>query len=140
MPDLRSTILNIVNTVDHNGTMCLTVGLWTVHLNTPLKVTSGCAEPYLGQTGRPSQSHVQRGPSPVGSKPPTSTTHEWTGIIVNKSSDPQTDKASGNPEAAICVQNFSARRVLQFTPFIAASCVLHRSVNRVIHRLKLFYV
>jgi hypothetical protein len=67
-------------------------------------------------------------------------THEWIGIIVNEYSDPQTDKASGNPEAAICVQNFSARRVLQFTPIIAASCVLHRSVNRVIHRLKLYLI
>lgn len=40
-------------------------------------------------------------------------------------------------KGAICVQNFSVRRVLQFTPLNAASCVLHRSVNRVIHRLKL---
>jgi hypothetical protein len=60
--------------------------------------------------------------------------------MVNKLTDPQTDKASGNPEAAICVQKSSAQRVLQFTLFNAASCVLHRPVCRVIHRLQLYFL
>lgn len=38
----------------------------------------------------------------------------------------------------MCVRKSSARRVLQFTPFNAASCVLHRPASRVIHRLQLF--
>jgi len=42
------------------------------------------------------------------------------------------------PVAAMCVRKSSARRVLQFTPFNAASCVLHRPASRVIHRLQLF--
>jgi hypothetical protein len=66
-------------------------------------------------------------------------THERTCIMVNNLTDPQTDKASGNPEAAICVQKSSAQRVLQFTLFNAASCVLHRPVYRVIHRLQLCF-
>jgi hypothetical protein len=44
------------------------------------------------------------------------------------------------PEAAICVRKSSARRVLHFTPLIAASCVLHRPANRVIHRLQLYCI
>lgn len=35
------------------------------------------------------------------------------------------------------VQKISAQCVLQFTPSLAASCVLHRSVSRVIHCLEL---
>ena len=50
-------------------------------------------------------------------------------------SDPQSDKAPEKPEAAICVQYSSARRVLQFTLIIAFSCDLHRQASRVIHRL-----
>lgn len=42
------------------------------------------------------------------------------------------------PVAAMCVRKSSARRVLQFTPFNAASCVLHRPASRVIHRLQLY--
>jgi hypothetical protein len=45
-------------------------------------------------------------------------------------------KPREKPEAAICVRKSSARRVLQFTPLNAASCVLHRPANRVIHRLQ----
>lgn len=63
---------------------------------------------------------------------------EQTCIIVNKSTDPQTDKATGNPVAAMCVRKSSVRRVLQFTPFIGASSVLHRPASRVIHRLQLY--
>lgn len=44
------------------------------------------------------------------------------------------------PEAAICVRKSSARRVLHFTPLNAASCVLHRPANRVIHRLQLYFI
>jgi hypothetical protein len=40
------------------------------------------------------------------------------------------------PDAAICVRKSSARRVLQFTPLIGVSSVLHRPVSRVIHRLQ----
>lgn len=40
------------------------------------------------------------------------------------------------PEGAMCVQRISAQCVLQFTPSIAAGCVLHRPENRVIHRLE----
>ena len=47
-------------------------------------------------------------------------------------------KPRERPKAAICVRKSSARRVLHFTPFIAASCVLHRLANRVIHRLQLY--
>jgi hypothetical protein len=65
--------------------------------------------------------------------------HERTCIIVNKLTDPQTDEASGNPEAAMCVRKSSARRVLQFTPFNVASYVLHRPASRVIHRLQLYF-
>src|ERR1700722_17055986 len=64
--------------------------------------------------------------------------HERTCIIVNNLTDPQTDEASGNPEAAMCVRKSSARRVLQFTPFNVASYVLHRPASRVIHRLQLY--
>jgi len=46
-------------------------------------------------------------------------------------------KPRERPEAAICVRKSSARRVLHFTPLNAASCVLHRPANRVIHRLQL---
>ena len=46
-------------------------------------------------------------------------------------------KPQERPEAAICVRKSSARRVLHFTPLNAASCVLHRPANRVIHRLQL---
>jgi len=56
--------------------------------------------------------------------------HERTCIIVNNLTDPQTDEASGNPEAAMCVRKSSARRVLQFTPFNVASYVLHRPASR----------
>lgn len=42
----------------------------------------------------------------------------------------------GEPEGAMCVQRISAQCVLQFTPSIAAGCVLHRPENRVIHRLE----
>ena len=65
---------------------------------------------------------------------------EQTCIIVNKSTDPQTDKATGNPVAAMCVRKSSVRRVLQFTPFIGASSVLHRPASRVIHRLQLYCI
>jgi hypothetical protein len=71
-------------------------------------------------------------------KSPSRGLHEQACIIVNNFSDTQTDKAPGNPRAAICVQKISARRVLQFTPLNAASCVLHRPTCRVIHRLQLF--
>ena len=37
------------------------------------------------------------------------------------------------PEAAMCVRKISAQCVLQFTPSLAAGCVLHRPVSRVIH-------
>ncbi len=47
-------------------------------------------------------------------------------------------KPRARPEAAICVRKSSARRVLHFTPLNAASCVLHRPANRVIHRLQLY--
>jgi len=40
------------------------------------------------------------------------------------------------PKSAMCIRKSSARRVLQFTPLNAASCVLHRPANRVIHRLQ----
>lgn len=36
----------------------------------------------------------------------------------------------------MCVQRISAQCVLQFTPSLAAGCVLHRPENRVIHRLE----
>ena len=48
-------------------------------------------------------------------------------------------KPRERPEAAICVRKSSARRVLHFTPLNAASCVLHRPANRVIHRLQLYF-
>src|SRR5713101_2746811 len=38
----------------------------------------------------------------------------------------------------MCVRKSSVRRVLQFTPFIGASSVLHRPASRVIHRLQLY--
>src|SRR5882757_7805537 len=47
-------------------------------------------------------------------------------------------KPRERPEAAICVRKSSARRVLHFTPLFTVSCVLHRSANRVIHRLQLY--
>lgn len=37
------------------------------------------------------------------------------------------------PEAAMCVRKISAQGVLQFTPSLAAGCVLHRPASRVIH-------
>lgn len=37
------------------------------------------------------------------------------------------------PEAAMRVRKISAQCVLQFTPSLAAGCVLHRPVSRVIH-------
>src|SRR6202034_1335251 len=49
-------------------------------------------------------------------------------------------KPRERPEAAICVRKSSARRVLHFTPLNAASCVLHRPANRVIHRLQLYKI
>ena len=49
-------------------------------------------------------------------------------------------KSRERPETAICVRKSSARRVLHFTPLNAASCVLHRPANRVIHRLQLFCI
>lgn len=39
----------------------------------------------------------------------------------------------GVPEAAMRVRKISAQCVLQFTPSLAAGCVLHRPVSRVIH-------
>ena len=59
--------------------------------------------------------------------------------MVHSLSDPQTDKATGKPVAAMCVRKSSARRVLQFTPINAASCVLHRPASQVIHRLQLCF-
>jgi hypothetical protein len=44
------------------------------------------------------------------------------------------------PKGAMCVRKSSVRRVLQFTPLNAASCVLHRPANRVIHRLQSCFV
>lgn len=64
--------------------------------------------------------------------------HERACTRVNKFADPQTDKATGKPVAAMCVRKSSVRRVLQFTLFIGASSVLHRPVSRVIHRLQLY--
>ena len=43
------------------------------------------------------------------------------------------------PEAAMCVRKISAQCVLQFTPSLAAGCVLHRPVSRVIHCSELFF-
>lgn len=40
------------------------------------------------------------------------------------------------PKGAMCVQRISAQCVLQFTPSIAAGCVLHRTESRVIHRIE----
>lgn len=37
------------------------------------------------------------------------------------------------PGTAMCVRKISAQCVLQFTPSLAAGCVLHRPVSRVIH-------
>ncbi|GFU08561.1 hypothetical protein NPIL_549951 [Nephila pilipes] len=56
-------------------------------------------------------------------------------LRVWASYDPQTGEASspGRPEAAMHVRKFGVQCVLQFTPIIAASCVLHRPVSRVIH-------
>lgn len=42
------------------------------------------------------------------------------------------------PEAAMRVRKISAQCVLQFTPSLAAGCVLHRPVSRVIHCLELY--
>lgn len=39
--------------------------------------------------------------------------------------------------AAMCVRKISAQCVLQFTPSLAAGCVLHRPSSRVIHRSEL---
>lgn len=39
----------------------------------------------------------------------------------------------------MCVRKISAQCVLQFTPSLAAGCVLHRPVSRVIHCSELFY-
>lgn len=64
--------------------------------------------------------------------------YERACITVNKSTDPQTDKATSKPVAAMCVRKSSVRRVLQFTPFIGASSVLHRPASRVIHCLQLY--
>jgi hypothetical protein len=64
--------------------------------------------------------------------------HEPSCTTADDLSDTQRNKAPSKPEAAMCVRNSSARRVLQFTPFIAASCVLHRPASRVIHRLQLY--
>ena len=50
--------------------------------------------------------------------------------------DPETGVASGETEAAICVQNVDVQCVLQFTLIHAAGCVLHRHTSRVIHRLE----
>lgn len=44
------------------------------------------------------------------------------------------------PEAAMCVRKISAQCVLQFTPSLAAGCVLHRPVSRVIHCSELSFV
>jgi len=45
-------------------------------------------------------------------------------------------KPRERPEVAMCVRKISAQCVLQFTPSLAAGCVLHRPTNRVIHRLE----
>ena len=50
--------------------------------------------------------------------------------------DPETDVASGDAEAAMCVQDVDVQCVLQFTLVHAASCALHRHASRVIHRLE----
>lgn len=52
--------------------------------------------------------------------------------------DPETGVASGNTEAAICVQDVDVQCVLQFTLIHAAGCALHRHTCRVIHRLELY--
>ena len=44
----------------------------------------------------------------------------------------------GVPEAAMRVRKISAQCVLQFTPSLAAGCVLHRPVSRVIHCSELY--
>lgn len=43
------------------------------------------------------------------------------------------------PEAAMRVRKISAQCVLQFTPSLAAGCVLHRPVSRVIHHSELSF-
>lgn len=48
--------------------------------------------------------------------------------------------ASGEPEAAICVQDIDVQCVLQFTLINAAGCALHRRTNPVIHRQECFTV
>ncbi len=39
----------------------------------------------------------------------------------------------------MCVRKISAQCVLQFTPSLAAGCVLHRPVSRVIHCSELYF-
>lgn len=73
-----------------------------------------------------------------GSDTITVSPHEKACITVNNLTDPQTHKAMSKPIAAMCVRKSSVRRVLQFTPFIGASSVLHRPASRVIHRLQLY--
>ena len=46
----------------------------------------------------------------------------------------------GVPEAAMRVRKISAQCVLQFTPSLAAGCVLHRPVSRVIHCSELSFL
>lgn len=40
----------------------------------------------------------------------------------------------------MCVRKISAQCVLQFTPSLAAGCVLHRPVSRVIHCSELYFI
>ena len=53
--------------------------------------------------------------------------------------DPRTDVTIGRPIVAICVQEFDARGVVQFTLINTVSCALHRHTSRVIHHPKLYF-
>lgn len=85
---------------------------------------------------RPKLDESPRGNLRPKAKEPTGLTNKHL-CTENNLTDPQPNGASRLLEAAMCVRKSSVRRVLQFTPINAASCVLHRPVSRVIHRLQL---
>ena len=66
--------------------------------------------------------------------------HTKTSTGDEVKTDPETDVASGEADAAMCVQDINVQCVLQFTLIHAASCALHRRTSRVIHHLELMRV
>lgn len=80
-------------------------------------------------------------PSTLSRRTSRSGAARWRIILLCKSHPTlRQARPRAGPEAAMRVRKISAQCVLQFTPSLAAGCVLHRPVSRVIHCSELYFL